>query len=272
MPFTLAHAAAALPFQRWHVNRSALVIGTLAPDFEYFIRMKPDDRFGHTPVGAIVLTLPLAVAVLWIFERYVQAAVYSVLPNALRWRLPPPGRFETFRGPREILLAVACIGLGIVTHLFWDLFTHPTGWAYDRWSLLRENVTIPPMWPVPVYKVLQHGSTIIGTGLLTIWFLTWFGNTPAIHRYPFLSARRRAGVLLAVLSVALLAAILRAGSSIESRGAHWIASATGEGICAAVALIWWQLAAYGMFSCEPKSCAASSKRWAPRPDLKAFAG
>ena len=37
MPFTLSHAAAALPFRRTRLIKSALVIGCFAPDFEYFI-------------------------------------------------------------------------------------------------------------------------------------------------------------------------------------------------------------------------------------------
>jgi|HubBroStandDraft_1064217.scaffolds.fasta_scaffold451974_2 hypothetical protein len=58
MPFTLAHAAAALPFRRLHLVWSGLVIGTFAPDLEYFVRFSPNDGYGHTLVGALVLSLP----------------------------------------------------------------------------------------------------------------------------------------------------------------------------------------------------------------------
>jgi hypothetical protein len=37
VPFTLAHGAAALPFRRFHLVFSALLVGTFAPDFEYLV-------------------------------------------------------------------------------------------------------------------------------------------------------------------------------------------------------------------------------------------
>ena len=37
MPFTLAHAAAALPLRRFKLVWSALVIGSFAPDFWLFM-------------------------------------------------------------------------------------------------------------------------------------------------------------------------------------------------------------------------------------------
>jgi Domain of unknown function (DUF4184) len=67
VPFTLAHGAAALPFRRLHLVFSGLLVGAFAPDFEYFLRCSPDDGFGHTLLGTFVLTLPLALLVLWLF-------------------------------------------------------------------------------------------------------------------------------------------------------------------------------------------------------------
>ena len=64
MPFTVSHAAAALPFRRARLVTSALVVGTMAPDFEYFLPLKTHDTFGHTFPGILVLTLPVALLVL----------------------------------------------------------------------------------------------------------------------------------------------------------------------------------------------------------------
>jgi hypothetical protein len=75
VPFTLAHGAAALPFRRLHLVFSGLLVGTFAPDFEYFLRLSPDDGFGHTLLGTFVLTLPLALLVLWLFHTFVKLPV-----------------------------------------------------------------------------------------------------------------------------------------------------------------------------------------------------
>ena len=87
MPFTLAHAAAALPFRRSSLIVSALIIGTMAPDFEYFLRLRVDDGFGHTLKGAFLLTLPLALFVLWTSHAFVQRLVADLLPDRLERRL-----------------------------------------------------------------------------------------------------------------------------------------------------------------------------------------
>lgn len=51
MPFTFAHPAAVLPLgvkKTKYIDFTALVIGSMAPDFEYFIHFKPYQEYGHT--------------------------------------------------------------------------------------------------------------------------------------------------------------------------------------------------------------------------------
>ena len=50
MPLTFAHPAAILPFSRKskYINFSAMVFGSMAPDFEYFLRGQPMGGIGHT--------------------------------------------------------------------------------------------------------------------------------------------------------------------------------------------------------------------------------
>jgi hypothetical protein len=87
VPFTPAHGAAALPFRRLHLVFSGLLVGTFAPDFEYFLRLSPDGGFGHTVLGTFVLTLPLALLVLWLFHTFVKLPVARLLPDAIQRRL-----------------------------------------------------------------------------------------------------------------------------------------------------------------------------------------
>ena len=98
MPFTLSHGAAALPFRRLRLVPSALLVGTFAPDFEYFLRLAPDDRFGHTLLGTFVLTLPVALLVLWLFHRYVKLPLATLLPDAIQRRLASHLDEFRFRG------------------------------------------------------------------------------------------------------------------------------------------------------------------------------
>ncbi|MFY9676569.1 MAG: DUF4184 family protein [Terriglobales bacterium] len=72
MPFTPAHIAAAYPFRRTRFVWSALIVGTMAPDFEYFLRMALEARHGHSFPGVFLLTLPLALVTLWLFHKFVK--------------------------------------------------------------------------------------------------------------------------------------------------------------------------------------------------------
>ena len=84
MPFTLAHAAAALPFRRTRLILSAVVVGTFAPDFEYFLRLVPGGHFGHTLPGVFVLDLPLSLVVLWLFHTYMREPIMTLLPEPIQ--------------------------------------------------------------------------------------------------------------------------------------------------------------------------------------------
>jgi hypothetical protein len=162
VPFTFAHVAAALPFRRLRLVPSALVVGTLAPDFEYFLRLAPDDGFGHTPLGIFVLTLPLALLVVWIFHSFVKVPLTKLFPHTIQRRLASHLDEFRFRGAARFVLIVGSVLLGIATHLVWDSFTHPTTWLYHHWVFLSQPLRLPIVGLVPYYKVFQHGSTIIG--------------------------------------------------------------------------------------------------------------
>ena len=83
MPFTLSHAAAALPFRRFKPIWPALVIGTFAPDLQYFIWVSDEDRSGHHYPDVLMFTLPLALLVLWLFECIVKGPSHRILAQRM---------------------------------------------------------------------------------------------------------------------------------------------------------------------------------------------
>jgi len=177
MPFTFAHSAAALPFRRLPIVPSALVIGTFAPDFEYFLRLAPNGHFGHTLPGTFILTLPAALLVLWIFHSLVKRPATMLMPDAIRNRLANHIGDFRFGGVIRFLLILASLLLGIATHLLWDSFTHANTWFYHHWPLLRASLNLPVLGPTPCYKVFQHGSTIVGTAVVVAWLAPWYRSS-----------------------------------------------------------------------------------------------
>src|ERR1700693_6652351 len=87
MPFTLSHAAAVLPLRRLNLVWSAFVIGSFAPDFEYFLRLSPESRYGHGFPGVFVFTLPTALVIFWTFHVVAKRPVVELLPTGIHRRL-----------------------------------------------------------------------------------------------------------------------------------------------------------------------------------------
>jgi len=51
--------------------------------------------------------------------------------------------------------------IGALTHILWDSFTHRTGFFVQKLKLLSQVVNIVG-FEIPIYKILQHGSTFLG--------------------------------------------------------------------------------------------------------------
>ncbi len=251
MPFTLAHGAAALPFRRFHLVFSALLVGTFAPDFEYFLRLSPDNGFGHTLLGTFALTLPLALLVLWLFHNFLKRPAASLLPDAIQRRLTNHLGEFTFRGPARFALIVSSILLGIVTHLAWDSFTHANTWPYRHWPILSRQFHVPLIGAIPLYEVLQHGGTFVGIGVLSIWLAFRYRATEP-SAYPLsnrVSPMRRMLVGGSFVMAALVGGIVRATIAIGIPGGHPAEKRfVGLVVVTAVGLIGWQLVVYSFFT------------------------
>jgi len=260
MPFTFAHSAAALPFRRLPIVPSALVIGTFAPDFEYFLRLAPNGHFGHTLPGTFILTLPAALLVLWIFHSLVKRPATMLMPDAIRNRLANHIGDFRFGGVIRFLLILASLLLGIATHLLWDSFTHANTWPYDHWPLLRASLYMPVVGPTPYYKVFQHGSTIVGTAVVVAWLALWYRSSEPSTRVPseLPVPHERLAIVATMVLVALGGAIIRVVMGTGFPVTFHNKKTIGEAIVTAIALVWWQLVAYGFIKRHPYQSVHSS--------------
>jgi hypothetical protein len=256
MPFTPSHIAAVLPFRRTRLVWSALVVGAIAPDLEYFLRMSPQGRYGHTLPGLFLFTLPLGILTLWLFHTYVKTPFVELLPEGLERRLVPSiGKFRFGSASRFALIVISLL-VGVCTHLIWDSFTHGNTWTTDHMHVLSYPVALFHIGMVPLYKVLQHASTVLGLAALFVWLVAWyqagkdgFKVAPRIkdrahHVWP----RRKILALAAIATVAALGGVFRAWSengipSNHSALARFIAAFAAT----MIALMWWQFVAIGIW-------------------------
>ncbi|MGG3882840.1 DUF4184 family protein [Brevibacillus panacihumi] len=169
MPFTFAHPAIVLPFykNRWF-SFSALVFGSMSPDFEYFLRMQPYSVYSHTIAGLFFFNLPLVFVISFLFHQVVKWPMLTCLPEWCRKGLLPIA-MTAWRPTswRSIVIFVYSALLGSLSHIVWDSFTHQGAYAVDRLAFLQETLYVAGR-EVPVFKFFQHGSTLLGLVVIAI--------------------------------------------------------------------------------------------------------
>lgn len=177
MPLTFAHPAAVLPFARnsKYVNFLAMVLGSMSPDFEYFLRGKPAGEIGHTLTGFFVYNLPIVVIVYIIYMTCIHRALFSHLPAFLQDTSSVKPQ-STKRLKVSVFLYSALFGM--LTHVVWDSFTHLNGFMVRNIALLTFPVDLFG-FTIPVFKFLQHGSTILGITAIIIYMYVRATRNPS---------------------------------------------------------------------------------------------
>lgn len=208
MPFTFAHPAAILPFRHWFASSngalSALVVGSVIPDFPYFFLFLPSADVTHSWVGLFKWCLPLAFVV-WLFWRWlVVPLLIDVVPSFVGQRL----RLIPVVWPKSIgawLLALCAVCLGAATHLLWDGFTHRLGFVVQMFPEMEREVFAWQGYTLTVYRLLQHLSSLVGVSVLLFFCVRWWHSTPPEGSYQ----PRDFAWLLTVLVALLLMGVVR---------------------------------------------------------------
>jgi Domain of unknown function (DUF4184) len=245
MPFTLAHAAAAIPFRRTRLIMSAVVVGCFAPDFEYFLPFAHHGSFGHTLSGIFEFDLPLSLAVLWLFHRFAKEPLTACLPEGTRERLGPTSDTLHINSFSRFAMTVFSILVGISTHIFWDAFTHLGYWVSDHLHFLNTKVSVPLFGPRPWYGILQYFSSAFGIVVILLWYVHWYRNTPPIHSIrERLTSDRIAVACLFMISVVL--AMVRAAASGIPRGVPGSQRFLTDAVITGITVLWIEIVIYGV--------------------------
>lgn len=184
MPFTPSHAVVALPFVRTPLVPAAIAIGAMTPDLPLFLRgVGLNYAFTHTS-GNVVWTALGAFVLFMLWRVVLRPAVPELAPAWLARLLPTEwgdrgtiaaGKAVGVGAKRSypVLLAVSLL-LGVLSHIVWDLFTHEGRWGVELFPRLDA------LWgPLPGFKWLQHGSSVIGLAVIGVYALFWLRGRPA---------------------------------------------------------------------------------------------
>jgi hypothetical protein len=210
MPFTFSHPAIVLPLtflpRQWF-SLTGLVIGSLTPDFEYFLRMRIKSDFSHTIDGLFWFDLPLGLLLAFLFHNIIRDRLFDNLPTFLKSRFSTFKNFDWNRQFKQNWLVVTISFLiGAASHIFWDSFTHDHGYFVQTIPALQNSVDFLGR-EIQILKILQHSSTLLG-GLVIAF---------AIYKLPTNKTENEninlkywiilAGLTLTIISIRLLSGL-----------------------------------------------------------------
>jgi len=215
MPFTVSHAAIAAPLARRGLILSAVVAGSMAPDFQYFLTLSVDDRGWHVFPGLFLYALPAALIALWVFHRVLKRPLVRILPENHRIRLAKVDADFPFLPLRRFALIVASTLVGLLTHVGLDAFTHRDGIVVELLPVFRTHVLANSLVTLALCDLLQDIGTVLLSVVLVAQYWRWFRAQPVAGRAglaQFFDVRREWPFLVAFSAAAGVAALILAHS------------------------------------------------------------
>lgn len=185
MPFTLAHPAIIIPLKKplkkWGVL-SALAIGSMTPDFSYFLPFGIDRNETHTFLALFWFCLPVGLCLFYVYHSLLSPVLLHIVPKGFQQRLNKNMSLGVL--PKASILAVIIsILIGASSHIIWDLFTHP---PHSLPTFMRSWMTIVLIqfdgYTFYVFRLLQQISSVLGLAYVIYRINLWYKNTPAIQR------------------------------------------------------------------------------------------
>jgi hypothetical protein len=78
----------------------------------------------------------------------------------------------------HFLIVIFSLLLGAFSHLFWDGFTHHDGFFVELFPILQTKTVF---YSIPVFKILQHLSTLLGGICIVFWVYKLPQNSKIIY-------------------------------------------------------------------------------------------
>lgn len=182
MPWTFAHPAAAILVRRFggtSLPLSGLVVGSLSPDFGYYIGAFGLATHAHTLRGTLGVCLPSAFVLLMIVLR-LRGVLVAPLPQPHRRAieaLPSPPLWPASDAARMI----AALWIGAMTHVAWDSFTHASGLMVSIIAPLRHALFEVSGRTFATYNILQHAGTLFGIAVIGVAYCRWLRRTAGVE-------------------------------------------------------------------------------------------
>lgn len=181
MPFTPTHILAVVPIAavaRGRLPFAALAIGSMVPDLPLFLPGVANYQVTHSPWGLLTADLPLGLAGFLAWRLLYRDLLFALLPEVVRRRCAGPMRSGSGPTAGFALRAAVAVLIGASTHAAWDSFTHRDRTGTRLFPGLNATAFVLGGHPIPSYKVLQYGCTVVGLPLLATLSARWLRRQP----------------------------------------------------------------------------------------------
>lgn len=212
MPFTISHAAAVLPLHTLGKSRlplAALMIGSMSPDFAYFLPDSLAQISSHSFEGILLFCWPVSIALWLLFVHLLELPTIELLPAEWRARV---SRSDSTVSLKALAFASITVILGALTHVAWDAFTHGNTPLTRAFPGFRVELFTLYGHRFRVYLILQYLSSVVGLVALAFWAHRLRRSAPAGHAPDAprsrLSDRARVAAVLLVTATAGVTALL----------------------------------------------------------------
>jgi hypothetical protein len=213
MPFTISHMAAVLPFSRplarWRLL-SAAVIGSMVPDFGWFLPWRPARFETHSLDALLTFCLPVGLASYWLFQFLMLRPIMELLPPGAYARWHWSEAPADYRSVKQWVLAACGILAGAITHLVWDAFTHEGGRGVRMLPILEEPVAHINGHLLSGVNLVQDLNSLLG--LIAVALMLAWGLRPGNAAEPPLPRRLRAHERYAWIALYVLTAAALSGA------------------------------------------------------------
>jgi Domain of unknown function (DUF4184) len=190
MPLTIAHPAIVIPI-RHRLVLSALVIGSMTPDFSKIFSLSRGVTLGHSVPGVFWFCVPVGLISFILFQHLLKKPLFLLLPADHQKRLVPWLNPFPLRTAAQWGLVIVSLIIGAFTHLLWDSFTHEHGWFVEVLPFLQGNLFTFRRHHYQVYQCLQDGSTMAGLIFLAACYVRFYqkASTHPLPSIPFISSK-----------------------------------------------------------------------------------
>jgi len=228
MPFTFAHPLFIWPIKYLkpkYISLTGLILGSMSPDFEYFIALEPYQTIGHTHMGLLLQALPLSVILLLLLQVVMRP--FSLhLPSVfdLDMKSIQLIRYFNYRSVMSWMVFLVSVVAGFYSHIFIDAFTHQSGYFVQQFSILQSSFV-----GLPLYKWLQYSLGLVGLGVQFVVIVWIYSKTESATRSTLVTSKQKLTywLLVAIIAVGVVVAKLTFTASSNMIGILIVSSISG---------------------------------------------